>query len=445
MSYQEAYQEPYTKYPNRYNDVIKPNLTDTQRDVCDLVIRLTWGWHKNSALISNSLFIEKTNKSKQGIIKAKKQLEDLGLLIVVKKGRGSKPNEYRLDLDYDDPEKSIKASRIRQEERSQKMVAVSKELELALAVPEETESIPEHLEIPTPHESDISQETQQVEIEVPAYDDTSESQPAEPEVSSEHDEMEIPTHEEETVESDSVEPDEDCVPAAEIPDSNTPSSHAEISHTPEPKNPVIAEDSESPTSQLSLPPYKEYSNIPGIERKQTESDEEKKDRKKAAATVCSLLRSWGIELEARDYAFVGWCFKTYGVEIVNEKIQIMKFQRSRSVSFSTPLGWLRKALSGNYQHSRWDSDVAKAKERARRQAERSRIEQIQRERENLEIEKLRDEAKKMKAQLAPEDREDLRKAAIKQLLGMDGITENWLNKCTIGSVENQILRERMVM
>ncbi len=430
MAYPEPHQEPYTKFPNRYNDVIKPTLTDTQRDICDLVIRMTYGWRKDSAEISNAQFARKANKSIQGIIKAKKQLEKMGLLIILKKGGGLAKGRYKLDLYYDNQNRSIKASRIRQE----KMVAVSKELELVLAVPEETESIPEHLEIPTTHESDISQETQHVEIEVPAREDTVESQQVEPEISSEHDEMEIPTYEEDTVESDSVEPDEDCVPAAEISD------------TPEPRNPVIAEDSEPATSKLSLPPSKEeeYSNIPGIERKQTESDEEKKARKKATATVCSLLRSWGIELEARDYAFVGWCFKTYGVEIVNEKIEIMRLQRSHSISFSSPLGWLRKALSGNYQHSRWDSDVIKAKERAKRETERSKLEQAQREREIREAKRLRNEAEKMKAQLAPENREDLRKTAIKQLLSMDGMTENWLNECTIESVENQILRERMV-
>ena len=69
MSYQEAYQEPYTKYPNRYNDLIKPRLTGVQRDICDVVIRMTYGWQKTSAEISNTVFARKTKKSKQGLIK----------------------------------------------------------------------------------------------------------------------------------------------------------------------------------------------------------------------------------------------------------------------------------------------------------------------------------------------------------------------------------------
>ena len=90
MSYQENYQEPYTKYPNRYNDVIKPRLTGVQRDVCDIVIRMTYGWHQTAAAISNTTFARKANKSKQGIIKAKKQLSEMGVLIVLQEGGGSR-------------------------------------------------------------------------------------------------------------------------------------------------------------------------------------------------------------------------------------------------------------------------------------------------------------------------------------------------------------------
>ena len=123
MSYQATNQEPYTKYPNRYNDVIKPLLTDTQRDICDVVIRMTYGWHQTAAEISNSVFVRRTNKSKQGIIKAKKQLQEMGILVVLGKGGGSKTSEYMLDLWYDNPDKSVKASLIRQEEQLQDMQA----------------------------------------------------------------------------------------------------------------------------------------------------------------------------------------------------------------------------------------------------------------------------------------------------------------------------------
>ena len=153
MVHTTAHQEPYTKYPNRYNDVIKPQLTDTQRDICDVVIRMTYGWHQTSAAISNSVFIRKTNKTKQGIIKAKKQLEEIGILIVLEKGGGSKTSEYMLDLWYDDPDRSVKASIIRQEEQLE-------EMEDSLS--EEQEDIPKsqvvELESYTPEAEDLDQE-----------------------------------------------------------------------------------------------------------------------------------------------------------------------------------------------------------------------------------------------------------------------------------------------
>ncbi|MFC1719155.1 replication protein, partial [Candidatus Poribacteria bacterium] len=117
MAYPEPRQEPYTKYPNRYSDLIKPRLTGTQRDICDIVIRMTYGWHQTSAAISNTVFAKKASKSKQGIIKARKQLEEIGILVVLQEGGGSKTNEYMLDLWYDNPDKSVKASIIRQEEQ----------------------------------------------------------------------------------------------------------------------------------------------------------------------------------------------------------------------------------------------------------------------------------------------------------------------------------------
>ena len=123
MSYPATHQEvPYTKFPNRYNDTIKPRLTDTQRDVCDVVIRQTSGWHVPSAPISNAAFMRKTGKSKQGIINAKKQLVEMGLLIVLEQGGGSTKNVYMLDLWYNDPDKSIKVAMLKQKAALLEMV-----------------------------------------------------------------------------------------------------------------------------------------------------------------------------------------------------------------------------------------------------------------------------------------------------------------------------------
>lgn len=86
-----------TKYPDHYTDVIKPRLTDTQRDICDVVIRIAHRNNDSMAVISNSMFALKASKSVQGIIKAKKQLEAMGLLVVLSKGGGSEAARRRLD------------------------------------------------------------------------------------------------------------------------------------------------------------------------------------------------------------------------------------------------------------------------------------------------------------------------------------------------------------
>ena len=109
MNSKKIIRDSFTAYPNRYTDHIKPTLTDTQRDICDVVVRLTYGWHRSAARISNSTFILKTNKSERAIITAKKQLMDMGILIMEDKPRAGRPALYSLDLYYDDPKRSRRA------------------------------------------------------------------------------------------------------------------------------------------------------------------------------------------------------------------------------------------------------------------------------------------------------------------------------------------------
>ena len=58
-------------------------------------------------------------------------------------------------------------------------------------------------------------------------------------------------------------------------------------------------------------------------------------------------------------------------------------------------------------------------------------------------EKLKDKAEKIESQLPPKNREGLRRAAIEQISVM-GIESNWVNEPLIESVENEIIRERMI-
>ncbi len=345
MSYQEAYQEPYTKYPNRYNDVIKPLLTGAQRDVCDVVIRMTYGWHQTSAAISNTTFARKANKSIPGIIGAKKQLQDMGLLIVLERGGGSRKGEYTLDLWYDDPDKSVKASIIRQEEQLQKLEEM------------ENSSL-----------SDLSEENGGT-TELLVAPITVEPQPETEENS------DFGTSEPQAVDPGNYTPQE-------------PDSEQEISHTEKAEDSSNMEDSETSTSKLSLPPYiyKTGNNIPGEERKQTVDSEreerserevanpEKKKKKKAAATVRYRFLSLFPETRAGDdWQFFGWATKTYGFEVCISKLDYMKEHRKLH-SITNPKGFFRTALARDFQPPAFIVAKLKADGKAEREIERCRKE-----------------------------------------------------------------------
>ena len=311
MSQTKTRREPFTAYPNKYLDKIKPYLTGVQRDVCDLVIRKTRGWHRRSAAIPNSEFMRKTRKSERAIITAKKHLTEMGLLIVVKEGGGSQTGEYSLDLYYDT--KPQEESAPEPAEESQETPAESQE------------STPEKASEP---EKDTSLDSQETDQPGPAHSTDSID-------SEDHSEMSKP--------DDAPESDSDTV-------------------------------SEAPTTELSaaVPTPDPGINIYNI--KQTgaaNAESDKAERKKATAVVCSRLKKWGFDVESSNYAFVGWAIKHYGIEVVNEKLSILKFQILRGVKLSNVFGWLRKALSHDYQYSHFDEQRIQAEAKAQKRHEYS--------------------------------------------------------------------------
>ncbi len=358
MAYPETYQEPYTKYPNRYSDLIKPRLTGTQRDICDIVIRMTYGWHQTSAAISNTVFAKKASKSKQGIIKARKQLEEIGILVVLQEGGGSKTNEYMLDLWYDNPDKSVKASIIRQEEQLLEMENPPSQ--------EEQEDIPEILEAPAIDGPTIFEEPE-VEMETPSIKTESSTE-----------QEENTPYEENVLESQpKTEENLNCgIPESQLVESENhtpedPNSEQEISDTELAANPSSIEDSEPPTSKLSLPPYKEdlSNNISREKKKQTEDPQEKK---KAAATVRYRFLSLFPENKADDdWQFFGWVAKEYGLEACLAKLDYMK-EHHRQHSIINPKGFFRTALVKDFQPPAFIVAKLKADEVAKHEKERCR-------------------------------------------------------------------------
>ena len=108
MTHNKLTRVPFTATPNYYLDTIKPHLTHTESNVCDVVIRLTVGWQKVSTRISNRTFVSKSGKSERAIITAKKQLLDMGLLVQLEPARGTRPALYKLDLEYRTTKRDIK-------------------------------------------------------------------------------------------------------------------------------------------------------------------------------------------------------------------------------------------------------------------------------------------------------------------------------------------------
>ena len=119
--------EPYTQMPNRYLDYISPMLSRTERDVAEIIIRYTKGYHKSSAAIPNRVFMSRTGRSEPTIIKAKKSLINMGLIIVLSDGGGATTTEYMIDLYYDNPSKSIKAQLNRQKAQLEELSSVEDE------------------------------------------------------------------------------------------------------------------------------------------------------------------------------------------------------------------------------------------------------------------------------------------------------------------------------
>ena len=82
-------------------------------------------------------------------------------------------------------------------------------------------------------------------------------------------------------------------------------------------------------------------------------------------------------MERRDYAFARWAVESYGAKAVESKIKIARFQIKRGIKFTNPLGWLRDALTRDYQPAKFDGQVLQAHEKARRQRERQERERAE--------------------------------------------------------------------
>lgn len=353
--------EYYTKVRNYLFDAIIQEVTTrckqgkTAALILFLIERKAAGFHNVKAKLSIPDMESFTNASRSDVKRARSWLIAEGYIEVLLEGNGLKTSELRIVLD---PQERV-CVRGGQEDRNE-LIAIQPEDKPAKIISREEESsCPGDNQSLTP------------DIHAPVSARTESERNSDP------------THCEEstqTADSGAVEPHQ------QTPDP-TPESSSRIFQYQSALNPnkikgVLTDPSSRASDDPGLTVLKKETNI--------EYQREAEQKKAAFGSVCSFVNSQNVKMEDRDYAFAKWTVKTYGAEVVSAKMQIAKFQSKRGVKFANPLGWLRNALTRDYQPAKFDGEVLKARENARRQRERSERERAEAEQERQKWEGYRD-------------------------------------------------------
>jgi len=392
----------YTKTPNVYLDEIieKLGLTAVQQVMIQLVWRLTLGYHEKVAAISNPDFARSAFVSVRTIQNAKKYLLETGLLVEVRRGSGKKKGVYWINLDYDKEPIS--------EEAKKPIIRIVK-----AAYP----GYECHLST-LPHDSRLP--------ELKVYKRRS----ANEESATETDPADLPAMQQ--------------LPAAaigiqEIPEqTQTPSDLEPTDDPPSEETPAKPIESgiesrgakRSPLASMNMVPWD-----PDLRKKQTATE-----RKKNYDAVCQHFKILGIALTPKDRQFVRWAIGKYGAIAVIEKLKIMRFQRSRGVKFTNPLGWLNSALQRDYQPSERDQKKAKADKFFKDEAKRNCEKQKQTEQRSAREQKENADFAAVKSKMESGARTKLREKATSEIRETPGMVPGFMNPIVIDLKENEILR-----
>ena len=347
MTHNKLTRVPFTATPNYYLDTIKPHLTHTESNVCDVVIRLTVGWQKVSTRISNRTFVSKSGKSERAIITAKKQLLDMGLLVQLEPARGTRPALYKLDLEYKTTRRDIKEP---QHELQDTLPFLDDE-----DATKDTTLIPTSESAPDYIPNITNQESLPTDDETTPYTDISED------IDSIQDNTQVTeiVASEDTVVEDTVE----NIGVPPTPQQSPVKNHSSRGGA----NRVLATNYEEANTQASTEVYAPlaysiYSNISlNLKLKQTK---EKKNPKKAIAFVRFNFLSNFPETKAEDdWKFFGWAVKEYDLEVCMDRLNYMKEYRKKH-PIANPKGFFRSALQKNYTPSKFISEKIKGDKRA---------------------------------------------------------------------------------
>jgi len=347
MTHNKLTRVPFTATPNYYLDTIKPHLTHTESNVCDVVIRLTVGWQKVSTRISNRTFVSKSGKSERAIITAKKQLLDMGLLVQLEPARGTRPALYKLDLEYKTTRRDIKEP---QHEVQDTLPFLDDE-----DATKDTTLIPTSESAPDYIPNITNQESLPTDDETTPYTDISED------IDSIQDNTQVNeiVASEDTVVEDTVE----NIGVPPTPQQSPVKNHSSRGGA----NRVLATNYEEANTQASTEVYAPlaysiYSNISlNLKEKQTK---EKKNPQKAIAFVRFKFLSIFPETKAEDdWKFFGWAIKEYDLEACMYQLNYMKEHRKKH-PIANPKGFFRSALQKNYTPSKFISEKIKGDKRA---------------------------------------------------------------------------------
>ena len=362
--------EPFTQTPNRYLDYIAPKLTGTERDVVEVVIRYTYGYHKPSARIPNRVFMSRTGKSEPTLIKAKKSLIDKGILVVINNGGGS-TTEYSIDVYYNKVERSIKARLPQLLPRLHKQIdelrVDDKELNIQDVISDVNMAAPLVVNSQISDVNNIDEPTIASDVSLSEPDLTIES------------DIEAPTTESDVDMGHPLSPITTNVPQIESSRITTTTSLPTISDAHVPTESIMMDSNALPTTKETLvPSYNDLKSININKKTNIELNSEHNvttDNKNGGVIQvrCLFSNSFSESITDSDWSYFGYLTSTYGVDTCIDKINYMCEHRRRH-PITNPKGFLRRALEYDYTPPAFILAKIKADRAAKLALERSRKE-----------------------------------------------------------------------
>lgn len=351
----------YTKARNYLFDVIIPKVTKFS-PVAGLILflieRETIGFHKDTVRLSIADMINFTNASESSVRRARNYLISEGYVEVIENGTGLNKTHLRFNLfpNGENPVDTPPDSEI----IPPPPASVN---DIKVISPPDPPPLPANSEDQQARQLESVTDHGDISIDHPPIDRMGHESASQGPITS----LDQPP----SNEGREVDPIPPEIPA-EIPPDNTDrtaENQNQSNENPEKSRAVVQ------TSPLERPPLAQ-----DLKKTNTEPPEKSPDGDLAKETVKIVLcffGSIGAELEDRDYKFVWWAVKIYGIDAMKKQIDIMRQQSRRGVKFINPIGRLRFGLTKGYERCKTDRDVWKAKEKRERQRQREEEESRQ--------------------------------------------------------------------